>query len=171
MITLFKGFNELKKNNSFSDIKLVLVGAQTVNGDKSTIYQINKFIKENELTNEVLILGYVSKETVLKCYKNATIYVFPSIDEGFGIPILEAFSHSVPIICSDTPIFKEIGGDSVCYFKTRDYFSLSKKIQFLIESKNERENLIKKGNHRIKKFSRKNFIGGYENIILNYHDK
>ena len=94
-----------------------------------------------------------------------------SIFEGFGIPILEAFTYSVPVICSDTPIFKEIGGDSVCYFKTRDYFSLSKKIQFLIESKNERENLIKKGNHRIKKFSRKNFIGGYENIILNYHDK
>jgi len=171
LITLFKGFNELKKNNSFSDIKLVLVGAQTVNGDKSTIYQINKFIKENQLTNEVLLLGYVSKEIVLKCYKNASIYVFPSIDEGFGIPILEAFTYSVPVICSDTPIFKEIGGDSVCYFKTRDYFSLSKKIQFLIESKNERENLIKKGNHRIKKFSRKNFIGGYENIILNYHDK
>jgi len=171
LMTLFKAFNYFKKNNSFTDIKLVLAGAQVVNGDKSTIYQINKFIKENELTNEVLILGYVSKETVLKCYKNATIYVFPSIDEGFGIPILEAFSHSVPVICSDTPIFKEIGGDSVCYFKTRDYFSLSMKLQLLIESKNERENLIKKGNNRIKKFSRKNFIRGYENIILNSHDK
>jgi glycosyltransferase involved in cell wall biosynthesis len=44
-------------------------------------------------------------------YKNASIYIFPSLDEGFGIPILEALSFSLPVICSDIDVFKEVGGD------------------------------------------------------------
>ena len=171
LITLVKAFKEYKKNNFQQDIKLVLAGAQIVNGDKSVINQINKFIIDNELKSDILLLDYVSKETLIRCYKQALIYVFPSVDEGFGIPIIEAFSYSVPVICSDTPIFKEIGGDAVCYFKMSDYFSLYNKIQFLIESKNERENLIKKGNQRREKFSRMNFIKAYENIILKSHEK
>ena len=46
------------------------------------------------------------------------IYVFPSLDEGFGIPILEALYFSIPTICSDIEVFKEIGNNSVEFFET-----------------------------------------------------
>ena len=105
-------------------------------------------------------------EDAYQYYKNALIYVFPSFDEGFGIPIIEAFSYSLPVICSDIPVFKEIGNDSVSYFKKGDFISLSKKIQTLIDSEDLRKELSKKGKSQLNKFSRKNFIKGFENMII-----
>ena len=72
---------------------------------------------QNKLENKVILAGYVSKEEASVLYKNARIYVFPSFDEGFGIPILEALSFSLPVICSDIDIFKEVGGDCVIQFE------------------------------------------------------
>jgi glycosyltransferase involved in cell wall biosynthesis len=75
----------------------------------------------------VILAGYVSKEEASILYKNARIYVFPSLDEGFGIPILEALSFSIPVICSDIDVFKEVGGEYVEYFKVGDFILCLKK--------------------------------------------
>ena len=91
------------------------------------------------------------------------------MDEGFGIPILEALSFSIPTICSDTEVFKEIGNDSVEFFKVGDPNSLAKKITLLLRSKKTREKLTQKGAKYIKKFNRKNFVKGFEEFIL--HEK
>ena len=115
----------------------------------------------------MILAGYVSKEEASILYKNARIYVFPSLDEGFGIPILEALSFSVPVICSDIDVFKEIGGEYVEYFKVGDSNSLSNKISSILKSKNlKQKNNIK----HLEKFSRKNFIKGFEEIILDSND-
>ena len=115
----------------------------------------------------MILAGYVSKEEASILYKNARIYVFPSLDEGFGIPILEALSFSLPVICSDIDIFKEVGGDCVEFFKAGDSISLSKKIISVLDSDKLRQNDNTK---HINKFSRKNFIKGFEDIILDSND-
>ena len=129
LITLVKAFHVIKKQESNKKIKLVLAGAQVVNGNQKIIKQINRYVLNNDLENEVILPNYISNEDAYQYYKNALIYVFPSIDEGFGIPIIEAFSYRLPIICSDILVFKEIGNDSVSYFKKGNFISLSKKIQ------------------------------------------
>ena len=58
-----------------------------------------------------------NKKQAFYYFNNAFTYVFPSIDEGFGIPLIEAMRAQVPVICSDIEVFKEIGDDSVVYFK------------------------------------------------------
>ena len=166
LITLVKAFHVIKKQESNNKIKLVLAGAQVVNGNKKIINQIKKYILNNDLENEVILPNYITKEDACQYYKNALIYVFPSVDEGFGIPIIEAFSYSLPIICSDIPVFKEIGNDSVYYFKKKDFISLSKKIQTLINSEDLREELSQKGKIQLIKFSRKKFIKGFEDLII-----
>ena len=121
------------------------------------------FIAQNKLKSKVILAGYVSKEEASVLYKNASIYIFPSLDEGFGIPILEALSFSLPVICSEIDVFKEVGGEYVEYFKVGDFISLSKKITSILKSKNlKQKNNIK----HIDKFSRKNFIKGFERIII-----
>jgi len=95
------------------------------------------------------------------------IYVFPSLDEGFGIPILEALSFSIPTICSDIEVFKEIGNNSVEFFKAGDPNSLASKITRLLNDKHARKKLVNNGLEHIKKFNRKNFIKGFEEFILN----
>jgi glycosyltransferase involved in cell wall biosynthesis len=148
-------------------LKLVLAGAQTINGNSDVLNEIKTFIFQNKLEGKVILAGYVSKDEASTLYKNAKIYVFPSLDEGFGIPVLEALSFSIPVICSDIDVFREIGGDYVEYFKVGDSISLSKKITLILKS----ENLKPKNNiNHLNKFSRKNFIKGFEEIILDSND-
>ena len=91
------------------------------------------------------------------------MYVFPSIDEGFGIPLLKALKLKVPVICSDIQIFKEIANDCVLYFKNRMNFIYLKMLE-LINCKDLSNQLIEKGSERVKKFNRKNFIKDFEKI-------
>ena len=163
LITLVKAFKLVGDPN----LKLVLAGAQIINGNSEVFDEIKTFIIQNKLESKVILAGYVSKEEASVLYKNATIYVFPSLDEGFGIPILEALSFSVPVICSDIDVFKEVGGDYVEYFKVGDPICLSNKITSILKSKNlKQKNNIK----QLNRFSRKNFIKGFEEIILDSND-
>ena len=163
LITLVKAFKLVKDDS----LKLVLAGAQIINGSSEVLEEIKIFIFQNKLENKVILAGYVSKEEASVLYKNALLYVFPSLDEGFGIPILEALSFSLPVICSDIDIFKEVGGGCVEYFKAGDSISLSKKIISVLDSDKLRQN---DNTEHINKFSRKNFIKGFERIILDSND-
>ena len=163
LITLVKAF----KLVDYPNLKLVLAGAKIINGNSEVLNEIKTFIIQNKLEDKVILAGYVSKEKASILYKNARIYIFPSLDEGFGIPILEALSFSVPVICSDIDVFREIGDDYVEYFKVGNSISLSKKITSILKSKNLKQKNNKK---HLKKFSRKNFIKGFEEIILDSND-
>ena len=163
LITLVKGFKLVDDPN----LKLVLAGAKIINGNSEVLDELKRFIVQNKLETKVILAGYISKEEASVLYKNALLYVFPSQDEGFGIPILEALSFSVPVICSDIDVFKEVGGDYVEYFKVGDPICLSNKITSILKSKNlKQKNNIK----QLNRFSRKNFIKGFEEIILDSND-
>jgi glycosyltransferase involved in cell wall biosynthesis len=163
LITLVKAFRLVDDSN----LKLVLAGAKIINGNSEVLNEIKTFIVQNKLEDKVILAGYVSKEEASILYKNARIYVFPSLDEGFGIPVLEALSFSIPVICSDIDVFKEVGGEYVEYFKVGDFISLSKKVTSILKSKNlkQKNNIM-----HLNKFSRKNFIKGFEEIILDSND-
>ena len=94
------------------------------------------------------------------------MYVFPSIEEGFGIPILECFHFECPLICSDAETLKEIANDSALYFKKMNSDDLFLKMNRLILNKDERNSLVEKGKERLKLFSQKSFIKKYEREIL-----
>jgi len=163
LITLVKAFKLVGDPN----LKLVLAGAQIINGNSEVFDEIKMFIAQNKLKSKVILAGYVSQEEASVLYKNASIYIFPSLDEGFGIPILEALSFSLPVICSDIDVFKEVGGDCVEYFKVGDSISLSEKIISVLDFDKLRQN---DNTEHINKFSRKNFIKGFEQIILDNND-
>lgn len=171
LLTLVKAFCDLKKNQSNKNLKLILAGAVRVNGNKKVYNKIKSFIDNNNLDSDVIFPNFISNEDLSIYYKNALVYVFPSIDEGFGIPIIESFSYSTPVVCSNIPVFKEIGNDAVVYFEKGNFISLSEKIQELINSKELREKFVAKGEVQLKNFSRKKFIEGFENIIYNWNEK
>ena len=70
----------------------------------------------------------------------------------------------VPVICSDIEIFKEIGDDSVVYFKKQDYNDLYNKLKFILANKSTILDLISKGTKRANLFNQKNFIEGFEKL-------
>ena len=142
----------------------MLVGSTYINGDNKVLLKIQKYLAENRLFNSVLIPGYIHKSKVLYFYKNSLIYVFPSVDEGFGIPLIEALKLKVPVICSDIPIFREIADDSVLYFEKQNEFNLFERMKELIQNKELSSKLVLKGFKRAKKYNRFNFIKDIEKI-------
>ena len=165
LIILLKAFLKIKSDKNNNQLKLILAGSTNFFGQNKELKKIKKFIAENNLYNEVKITNYLSNEKIQKLYSSAFLYVFPSNEEGFGIPIIESFSNGVPVICSDLEVFKEIGKDSILTFKQNDINDLANKIEFLIKSDDKRLELIKKGFQRIKYFSNEKFINSFEKLF------
>jgi glycosyltransferase involved in cell wall biosynthesis len=86
-------------------------------------------------------------------YSNAVAFVFPSLYEGFGIPVLEAFSTNCPCLLSDGGSLKEVGGDAALYFDGDDPASMYNNLDSFLSSASLRDELIQKGQERLKMFS------------------
>jgi len=70
----------------------------------------------------------LSDDELLYCYGNAKMLLFPSFIEGFGLPLVESLSNGLPVLASDTPIHREIGGEQIGYFDLADPHSLKEKL-------------------------------------------
>jgi glycosyltransferase involved in cell wall biosynthesis len=165
LMTLVKAFLKIKSNPLNKDFKLILAGTTNFFGKKSEYLSVKNFIKENNIKKDVIITGYVNDQEKNELYSKAFLYVFPSNDEGFGIPIIEAFSNKLPVICSDIEVFNEIGNDSVLNFEKNNHNDLASKIELLINSDKLRLKLINKGLKRLEIFSNHNFISSYEKLF------
>lgn len=166
LLMLVKAY-KLMRDFSKTNLKLVLAGSKTINGDNSIYKKIQKYVLKNDLSQFVIMPGYVNRDEAIQYYNNAFVYVFPSIDEGFGIPLIEAMKMSVPIICSDIEVFKELANDSVLYFNRNSEKDLFNKLKMLMSEKKIINSFIKKGNKRVKKFTRKKFIFDFEKLFFN----
>ena len=163
LLTLVKAF-KLFKDKTKSNLKLVLAGSKNFNGNKQIYREIKRYISKNNLMSFVIMPGYINKKQAIYYFNNAFAYVFPSIDEGFGIPLIEAMRAHIPVICSDIKIFKEIGGDSVIYFKKQDYNDLYNQLKLISKDKTIVERFVLKGIKRADLYNQKNFIKGFEKL-------
>ena len=98
----------------------------------------------------------VSDAELAYLYQNAIAFVYPSLYEGFGLPILEAFDNQCPVICSNTSSLPEVGGDAALYFAPTAEKELIDQIMKIINKPDLRNAMIKKGVERTKLFTWEN---------------
>lgn len=122
------------------DTKLVLVGKKT-----SYYQKIEKYIVDNQLQNKVIHLSNVGLEELAMLYQMATIFVYPSIFEGFGIPIVEALYSKTPVITTHSGVFPEAGGDASVYVNPYDVKEMQNAIKQLLTDSERRQNIAQKG--------------------------
>ena len=163
LAVLIKGFALFLKE--FPDYKLVLVGQKGPAKDLDDYQTLKILVRQLNLDEHVLFTGYASANQLKWFYENAWAYAFPSVHEGFGIPILEAFSYGLPVILSENEATNEIAGTGGLSAQSLDPHAWSTAMKKLINSSNLRNDLIKNGKLRLKEFSKKNFLGGIENYI------
>lgn len=137
----------LKQDN---ELKLVCAGGPHFNKNEK------KFISHLELENKVIRLPVTHNEHIIRYYKNAICFVFPSVYEGFGFPLLEAIQCGCPVLCSDASAFPEVAGDAALYFDPYDLDSMKNSVEKIINDPQLRNELVKRGNKQLKKFSWKN---------------
>ncbi|MDF2472470.1 MAG: hypothetical protein K0R21_252 [Anaerocolumna sp.] len=113
------------------------------------------YLKLKHIQN-VKMLGYVSDTEKQLLYLNCKIFVFPSLAEGFGLPILEAFAASVPVITSNTTSLPEVAGEAAVFVNPEDVTDIASKIEMLISSCSLQQELIEKGARQLEKFRWKN---------------
>ena len=101
----------------------------------------------------VIFTDFVTDEELVALYRNASVFVFPSLNEGFGLPALEAQSFGLPVSCSRRSSLPEVLGDSVQYFNPLKPKDIAEKIKEILGNKKLREELILKGYNKIKEYS------------------
>lgn len=112
----------------------------------------NEFIQSNEVKGQVIQKSASDRE-LGSLYRHARVFVYPSLYEGFGMPILEAFSNGCPICISEASCFPEIARDAACYFDPFSVESIQEAIEKVIYDVNFRNTLIDRGNKLYPKFS------------------
>ncbi len=122
------------------------------------IIDVEKIIKELKIENKVKILGFVAQENLPAMYKNAGLFVYPSLYEGFGLPLLEAMSVGTAVATSDNSSLDEVGGDSTVLFDPKNKEDIAQKIEEILNNKELREINIAKAKERAKNFSWEKFI-------------
>ncbi len=148
LITLIRALHHLQQESANNNLKLV------VSGGKSWLSsELYDEIKKLNLTDDIIFTGYVTEEEKIAFFQMAHMFVFPSIYEGFGMMLFEAFACDCPVIVSDNSSLPEVGGDAVMKFSTFDYKELAEKIKELDSNSELRANLIKKGKARVQQYS------------------
>lgn len=148
---LLKAFYDVKTTDS--KLKIILIGSAFKNDNLLELQEIKKLIKKLNIEKEVKLLGFVPIEDLVAIYNLAALYIQPSFDEGFGLPILEAMSCGCPVLSSNQGSLPEVGGQAVEYFNPNKNGELVKKLIFLMNNKNKLNSLKILGLRQAKNFS------------------
>lgn len=150
----YKNFTQTLKDFAkfhckYNNVKLVTVG--------STFREEEKSLISNYHLNEAVINISASDEQLYNLYRNAIAFIFPSLYEGFGIPILEAFAFGCPALLNDTSCFPEIAGPAAVFFHSRpdeNTSDLPEKMEYIYKlGSSERDKLINNGFSRASLFN------------------
>lgn len=164
IVLLIKAFAELKIKFE-SGLKLLIVGKKyrDYREPETLIEQLN-------LSRAVRIFDDVSDHELASFYENAEVFVFPSLYEGFGFPVLEAMRFGVPVISSDKTSLPEIVGRAAIIIDPRSTEQLVTAIRSVLGNKETRRRLVEKGFERVKSFSWKKTaektMAVYESIAI-----
>ena len=126
---------------------------------------LEKLVKELDLKEHVVILGHVPQADLPAIYKNASLFVYPSLYEGFGLPVLEAMNQGTPVVTSKTSSLPEVGSDSVLYCDPSKIEDILMVIKNVLSNQHLQAALSLKGKERAAHFSWEKFTQKMLNII------
>lgn len=145
---LIEAFTILKERGDAKSLKLVLAG-----GDAWLSDLVHTKVAESPFRDDIIMPGQIAFGDLGHLMRGASVYVFPSLYEGFGIPVLEALASRIPVITADNSSLREVGGNAVEYFDASDVEALAEKMQMVIADESLRNGMIVRGLEQVKKFS------------------
>jgi glycosyltransferase involved in cell wall biosynthesis len=147
----YKNFERFIKSvasilNDNEELFVLCTGGSAFNASEMELFK--------ELKIEQQVLQYnLDDDSLAHFYKNALAFIFPSLYEGFGIPVLESFACGCPLLCSNVSSLPEIAGDGALYFDPYSEESMKNAVLEVLKKDELRKNLVLKGQKRLKNFS------------------
>lgn len=157
VITLIKAIEKFSKTEE--DFVLIHVGDIGANAIK--------YLSENNLEKYVHIIRDISIQELRSCYQGADIYLFPSLYEGFGLPVIEAMACGCPVIASNCASLPEVVSDSGLLVDPLNIDEWVEKIKLLLNNTKLRNKFINNGLERVKQYDFKNTVNDAINYITN----
>ncbi|WP_114751634.1 glycosyltransferase family 4 protein [Pleomorphovibrio marinus] len=155
---LIEAFSILLQDHRFSEIKLVLIGQKGPRESLDDSSALESLVRHFHLEDKVIFKGHIAKEELCAYYGNALAYVFPSLNEGFGLPVLESFAFGIPVIVSRQGALMEVAGEAALVIEENTPEALSFAMRELAMDADLRCKLVEMGNIRIKAFSMEKFF-------------
>jgi glycosyltransferase involved in cell wall biosynthesis len=118
LVRLIEAFDQLRRAG-FDDLKLLIIGDEI-----SKLPALRRAVHEHKLHKHVRFLGYLQDDTLAILYRLASVFVFPSLYEGFGLPPLEAMASGTPVVTSNVSSLPEVAGDAAVLVDPYDVDSL-----------------------------------------------
>lgn len=146
LVRLIRAFEQMKTDRP--EAKLVLAGEAAWLSDGVLEAQ-----RKSQYRDDIILTGRVSFEDLRALYQGARAFVFPSLYEGFGLPLLESFASGTPVLTADNSSLREVAGDGAVYCDAFDTKDITEKMTQLWADETLRTNLIQKGNGRLERFS------------------
>lgn len=149
------------------DIQLVVIGKKTDYFD-----EIKRYILENAIDDKIIFLENVALRELASIYKMAHIFIYPSIFEGFGIPIIEALYSKTPVITSKGGCFKEAGGEYSIYVEPLNVEEIRSSINDLLNHHSKQILMKNEGYNFVQKFNdehiAKNIMSAYTKVLKSH---
>lgn len=148
-ITLIRAFVELRRRYGIGHpLKLVFAGSLGFGGEEAV-----KIAKSSNCVNDIMFLGYVPDEDLPALMGQALCFAFPSLGEGFGLPVLEAMMAGVPVIASDLSVMHEVAGEAAMFVPTLDVARWTVALDAMLVDQPRRAELSTKGRTRVQEFT------------------
>ena len=147
LVRLIEAFAELRRRG-FDELKLLIIGDEI-----SKLPALRRAVHSHKLHKHVRFLGYLEDETLASLYRLASVFVFPSLYEGFGLPPLEAMASGTPVVTSNVSSMPEVTGDAAVLVDPYDVHSIVEGIERVLRGPELSAELRRKGFARAREFS------------------
>lgn len=128
--------------------RLVLAGAVDGYGAVEEL----RSIEESSRCADIEVTGYVSADALLQLFRRASIFAFPSLDEGFGLPVLEAMANGVPVVTSNSSALPEVAGDAAVCVDPHSIDEIADALRSMAVDESSRQEFARRGQARAKEF-------------------
>lgn len=163
---LVGSFRKLINITKFSDVKMVLVGGVFLKNvenidhlELKDLKKLNRMIKEYRMEDRIIRPGNIDEADLVAFYNLATLYIQPSLYEGFGLPLLQSFACGTPVVSSNSGSLPEVGGHAAVYFDPCNSNQLVSILTEILPDKSSQCKLSKLGHEQARKFSWERTVG------------
>ena len=150
--TLFRAFRHLL-DHGHGDMELVIAGE-----DPKGAGELRRSAERLGIAPRARFLGYVPRELLPSLYAASAIFVLPSLNEGFGLPVMEAMSCGAPVVCARSSSLPEVGGEAAEYFSPGEDEELAAVLDRLLADDARRQAMTCRGREQARRFSREDFV-------------